>query len=318
MPDTTNVLQKYVRDAINKAGHKVDELDNGQRARAVTAPQRKAGLRGKALAAYVMDGTSLTDQAKDAQVQRDLKTAEDKRTKRSDSAKAAKNQKPAPLSAADKEAARTASASKPPRPGMSPAAAKAATKPKATPVPRSAKYPDNIRAAVEAARKIGGRNWWPSPVDHVQVRVVVTKLLADQSQTPSRDNIKALVGCDEAALTGMANMTAGREELKALKDLNTHMDDASAKGRNLAAVLLVWMDELDGKLDDAIKAMSAPKPKADPKPPKADDPPKDPTPDQAAPDQAEERTPDADDDVAVPDPDDVTVPDEDTPPSQDA
>jgi hypothetical protein len=299
-------LEKYVRDALNKAGHRVDELDDTQRERAVSAPTTKAGLRGKSLAAYVMDGNGLATQARDAQTQRDLKAAEDKRTKRSAAAKAngaAKNLKgnaAAPLSAADKAAARAASAGSKPKAASKPKS----DKPKAAPVPRSAKYPDNIRAAVEAAKRIGGRNWWPSPIDHVEARNVVTKLLADQGQAPSRANIKALSGTDEAALTAMANMSAGREQLKVLKDLNSHMGDASAKGRNLAAILLMWMDELDGKLN-----VPQPTPPADPMPEPTGDP--EPTPPPAA------DVGPTDADVADPDPDDVTVVDADPVPAGD-
>jgi hypothetical protein len=233
-------LEKYVRDALNKAGHKVGELTPEQHARATSAPTEKPGVRGKTLATYIIDGTTLRDQAKQANDQETLRKAEATHAKRSEAAKA--DGRAANLNGGDKPKATNKAKGGDAKP-------KAAAKPKAPPkTPAKApKYADNIRAAVEATKAIGGRTWWPSPIDHVQVRNVVTKLLAEQTPpaVPSRANIKALVGTNEKTLRRIADMSAPREELKVLKDLNTHMDDSSSKGRNLAAILLVWMDELD-------------------------------------------------------------------------
>jgi hypothetical protein len=106
------------------------------------------------------------------------------------------------------------------------------------------RYPDNILAATAAAREIGGRTWWPSPVDHVHARDRITEALKKDNKLPTKANVMKLVGVSAKELREIANMSAGRESLAKLKPANALMGDASAKGRNLAAIVLVWCDEL--------------------------------------------------------------------------
>jgi hypothetical protein len=74
---------KLAKAALERAGMDPEmKLDADQRERAVYAEEKKKGLRGKALMAFILDGKTVDDQVKDAQV----KTAAQKA-----SAKAAKN-----------------------------------------------------------------------------------------------------------------------------------------------------------------------------------------------------------------------------------
>lgn len=109
----------------------------------------------------------------------------------------------------------------------------------------SGKYPDEILAATFAAKAIGGRSWWPSPVDHVHARDRITAALKADGKQPTKANIMKLIGVSAPKLKAIANMTAGRDELAKLKTANALMADASAKGRNLAAIVVVWCAELD-------------------------------------------------------------------------
>jgi hypothetical protein len=56
-------IDRYVSDGVRAAGGKVTDLNADQRKRAVEAPKKKAGLRGKALGQYVLDGTNTRQQA---------------------------------------------------------------------------------------------------------------------------------------------------------------------------------------------------------------------------------------------------------------
>jgi hypothetical protein len=107
------------------------------------------------------------------------------------------------------------------------------------------RYAANIVAATKAAQEIGGRTWWPSPVDHVHARDRITKALKADGKPVTKANVMALVGVPQTKLRAIANMKAGREELAKLKPVNALMNDSSAKGRNLAAIVIVWCAELD-------------------------------------------------------------------------
>lgn len=73
-------LERFVREALTNNGTKVAELTVEQRVRAVAAPTEKAGLRGKALHAWIMDAKNGRDviaeqRAQDAKEQRAESTA---------------------------------------------------------------------------------------------------------------------------------------------------------------------------------------------------------------------------------------------------
>jgi hypothetical protein len=107
------------------------------------------------------------------------------------------------------------------------------------------RYPDHIMAATFAAKKLGGRNWWPSPIDHVHARDRIEKALKADGKDVTSANIMSLVAVPKTKLRAIATMKAGREDLAKLKPVNGLMSDSSAKGRNLAAIVVVWCAELD-------------------------------------------------------------------------
>lgn len=58
----TAAIEKHVRNALTHSGYKSSVLTPEQHERALAAPQEKPELRGKALAGWIMDGTSLSEQ----------------------------------------------------------------------------------------------------------------------------------------------------------------------------------------------------------------------------------------------------------------
>jgi hypothetical protein len=67
--------EKYVYDALRGYGVKYADLTDEQRERALEAPEKHSGLRGKALAAFVVEGKDLKAQQAEARVQTELKAA---------------------------------------------------------------------------------------------------------------------------------------------------------------------------------------------------------------------------------------------------
>jgi hypothetical protein len=110
--------------------------------------------------------------------------------------------------------------------------------------PPTPKYSQEIHMATARARAIGGRTWWPTPVDHLHARQRITEALAAEGKEPTRGNVLALTGTTMTALRKIANMQAPRSELSRIAHVSSLMDDASARGRNLAAIIIVWCDEL--------------------------------------------------------------------------
>lgn len=198
-------LVRYVRDAIASVGVKVADLSDEQRDRALTAPDSKAELRGKDLASYVLGGDS------------QLGT--------------------------DREARRVASENK-----------RSARKPS----PRESNYPEWVASAVTrgrhlSAQKMGtngdgpvgdGTTAYAGPIQHVKIRKVVTGKVTGE---PTKEAILELAGVKSTkALRDIATFKAGRESLRPLRALGTEFgNDGWAKGRFLAAVLVVWIEDIE-------------------------------------------------------------------------
>lgn len=56
-PTRAPKIERYVRDALRSAGISAADLTEDQRQRALDAPAKKAGLKGKAVSLYVLEGT---------------------------------------------------------------------------------------------------------------------------------------------------------------------------------------------------------------------------------------------------------------------
>lgn len=214
-PSTTArppALQNYVRDAIRTAGMKVADLTDEQRQRAQEAPDVKGGLRGKDLGTYILEGET------------GLKDAR---------AKAAANGKP-------KRKARAA----------------------------SNRYPEWVPPAVARGRHLAGQKdgsggdetmAYAGPIQHKKVRQLVAKeiLGADVDEKTgeatgwldgiTKDDIIKASGCSSLkSLREVATFKAGRDAMRPLRPLGAKFgNDGWAKGRFLAAVLVVWAEDID-------------------------------------------------------------------------
>jgi hypothetical protein len=69
------VLDRKVYDALRKEGVKYSELSPEQSERARSAGKEHAGLAGKALVAWIVDGKDLKEQTKEAEGAREVKAA---------------------------------------------------------------------------------------------------------------------------------------------------------------------------------------------------------------------------------------------------
>lgn len=201
-------LEGYVRDAIRSAGMKVADLNDEQRARAEAAPDQKGGLRGKDLATFVLEGET----------------------------------------------------------GLADARAKAtADKPKAKRKPRapSNRYPEWVPPAVARGRHLSGQKdgsggdetlAYAGPIQHMKVR----KLLAKEFGGSVDEKTGHLEGVTKEqileaadiksmkALKEIATFKAGRDAMRPLRPLGAKFGtDGWAKGRFLAAILVVWAEDLD-------------------------------------------------------------------------
>lgn len=85
--DRPRAAEKYVLDAVRAVGEKYRELNDDQRERALAAPERKRGLRGKALGRWIVDGEDLAAQEKRAGQERATKDASETAARRSAAAK---------------------------------------------------------------------------------------------------------------------------------------------------------------------------------------------------------------------------------------
>lgn len=224
-PETSNgqpdEVDRKIREALSKAGVKVADLTDEQRARALEAPKTKAGLvngRGAktSLVTFILEG-------KDSKTQ-------------TDEARAKGGKK--------KKAART-----------------------------STRYEDWVQPAVERGRKLsGGRPdkdtgkpvgdetmAYAGPIQHIKIRKVFGKKFGDKvtdggtvtggNTTP--DKILELAGGEEGAMSFkmLKEIAQFKDDTKAplrrLRPLGKEFgEDGWAKGRFLAAVLVVWIEDL--------------------------------------------------------------------------
>lgn len=197
-------LQRYVRDALATVGTKVADLSDEQRERALSAPTDRPTLRGKDLASFVMGGDERLE--------------------------------------ADREMRRVAAESK-----------RSARKP----TPRASNNPEWVAPAVTRGRHLSAQKMnadgsgpagdnttaYAGPIQHIKIRKVVTEKLGGEV---TKDKILELAGMKSArALRDIATFKSGRESLRPLRPLGTEFgNDGWAKGRYLAAVLTVWIEDL--------------------------------------------------------------------------
>jgi hypothetical protein len=113
-----------------------------------------------------------------------------------------------------------------------------------TPGKRASAYPAEVRQAVKISNGIRGKSHGGGPKQHQHIRAVVVGELG--GQPGNGDALAALVGVSRAELTALADGSADRESLKALRPLAEKMgDDSWCKGRHLAAALAAWAQQLD-------------------------------------------------------------------------
>lgn len=202
---------RYVYDAVRLAGEKFAELDEQQRARALSAEVQKPTLRGKALGAWILDGKGLREQSNDAAEQRALAAAEAKRAKASERAKAAGTTTPAARGA-------------------------------------RAKYPVELLVASRRAREI--RGYGPGPKQHQDMRRVLAGLVQGEVSSGKLLALLAPEGGNRpsaAQVFAVAAKEAPLGSLPGLKPLGKQMGpDAWCKGGHLAAAIAAWLDELNG------------------------------------------------------------------------
>ena len=204
-------LPNYVRDALRVRKVKVGDLTSDQRGRADEAVEHKQGLRGKQLAAWIIEGTTPGDTI-----------AESRDNVQKIGAKAR----------SERARART-----------------------------STRYPEWVAPAVQSARKLSGQkpgtpnpeltNAYAGPAQHIKIREFVTKRLGEEEMDVTSENVLALSGVPSMkALREIATFRSDRASLKPLQPLGTNFvnddkrPDGWARGRFLAAVLFVWIEEL--------------------------------------------------------------------------
>ncbi len=203
---SVNRVDDVTGAALRREGHKISDLNPEQRERAGNAGDEKPGLRGKALVAWIIDGEDLPLQQKKAEQGREVRQAAATEKRRSDGAKKAGT-----------------GGSRP-------------------------KYPEDVREAVKIVHKLKGTsNGSPGPKQHVHVRNVVAKSLGAEGpdEIVKAAVVEASGAKSVAALKRLATGEADRSELKVLHPLAAKMgDDAFCKGRNLAAILTAWTEQL--------------------------------------------------------------------------
>lgn len=84
------------------------------------------------------------------------------------------------------------------------------------------------------------------PVQHVKVRHVVEKKLAEQNKPVTADNVLEVAGgISLAELKRIATFESEKPSLKPLRELGSEFGkDGWSKGRYLAAILAVWVEDL--------------------------------------------------------------------------
>lgn len=204
-------VAEHVRNALRTQGVKVKDLTDEQRERALAASDENGGhygLRGKSVAEFVLDGAGLRAQEKVARDNALLAASQAEHERRSAAAKAA---------------------------GIKP--------------PRRVSYPPEIAEAVKAAKKTapGGREYGPGPKHHMAVREVVAKeLKLDADDKPAKQQVLDVAGfAGEKELRAAAD-GKNRDALKtdAFLALSAKTPKSWAQGRDLAAILAAWIEQL--------------------------------------------------------------------------
>lgn len=204
-------IERYVRDAITKAGVKAGDLTDEQRMRALDAPSEKAALRGKSLSMWVLEGKNLSEQTKEA--------------------RATNGSKPRERRSSGKYA-----------PWVRDAVARGRA----------------LSEAKDPARKAaGGHIGYAGPIQHIKVRKVIETQVGGDSKvwdSPDgvdhtqieADKVLELSGVPSVkALRDIATFKSDKPALRPLRELGKEFgNDGWAKGRFLAAILVVLLEDL--------------------------------------------------------------------------
>jgi hypothetical protein len=85
---------------------------------------------------------------------------------------------------------------------------------------------------------------YAGPIQHVKIRKVASEKIGGE---PTKEQVLELAGVKSAkALRDIATFKSGRESLRPLRSLGAEFgNDGWAKGRYLAAVLVVWLEDID-------------------------------------------------------------------------
>lgn len=224
-------VKKYVLDALNKNGHKFRDLPDATKKRATDAPDLVPDLRGKALAAWITETEAPAEEpapaaapepTEEEALRAELAELQEKGSERGWSAREAKR-----MEAIRKALGETAAGEKKPA--------------------ASAKYPEEVRAAVKRSNAIRGSSHGAGPKQHAHIRMVVVDQIKGAATVAK---LVELSGFDSvAALFSVASGEGDRTATKPLRPLAEKMgDDPWCKGRHLAAALAAWCEELqEGK-----------------------------------------------------------------------
>lgn len=120
------------------------------------------------------------------------------------------------------------------------------------------KYPEDIMSAVARARTLseakdpekaarGEHIGYAGPAQHQKVRAFVTQMIEGEGGTVSRDLVLAASGVKSVRqMRDIATFKADREAMKPLRGIGSAFEkDGWAKGRYLAAILTVWLEDID-------------------------------------------------------------------------
>lgn len=198
-------LERYVSDAVRAAGTKAADLTDEQRARALDAPNTKKGLRGKALAEYVLDGKTSAPKPKEREARKSTEKKE--RKPRANSAYGPEIH----------EAVKKAKSMAAKKPGLDPAK----HVPAAGPIQHH-----KVRTVVSKEIEASGKE------------VTADTVLEIASGGEDRP-------MTVAQLRKIASFESDKASLKPLRALGGKFGtDGWSKGRYLAGILAVWAEEL--------------------------------------------------------------------------
>lgn len=120
----------------------------------------------------------------------------------------------------------------------------------------SRRYPEEISDAVRLAKAARGTtNGAPGAKQHVHAREVLVKeyLVRDGKQATPDSVLEAAFGGGGVKsktlkkLREIADGTAPKSDLQALRPLAGKMEDPFCKGRNLASILVAWVEQLQAE-----------------------------------------------------------------------